>query len=366
MNRKRPLDVLACGRLILLAAALLGVSRPAEAAPYPPSERKITIDWSTQRRVGWGSDNWPVTWAADGKAYSVWGDGGGFEQRYAYVSIGVATLTGRTAATIGGVNLIGGYRPTIAPCLPLLRGTIPEYRSWAGCQGATHAKGYGVLALGGDLYVWTHPGSCGEEYRNATLHRLRLGTNRWTSASWSWHGKFSPTFVQAGQDHRDGEWIHLYAIRQQVRSGHARCLKAMGAPTGEVLLARARRGSDLLQQDAWQWWNGKGWGDGADKVAILKEPAGLGPKISGIYLKESRRYILVTEVGAFARGRMAFYEAPAPMGPWTKLLATDFPPTTFFAQILPQTVRGNRFTIGFSGMYEYDALMLVEASIQPR
>jgi hypothetical protein len=361
MKRKRLLNVLAIGLLILLAAAT-----PAEAAPYPDSKRKITLEWQTQRRLAWGSDNWPASWGADGKTYAVWGDGGGFEKRYSYVSIGIAALTGTTAATLEGVNLIGGYQPTIAACVPLLRGTIAEYRSWSKCPGHAHAKGYGVLALGSDLYVWTHPGSCVEEYRNATLHRLRIGTNQWTSATWSWFGQFSPTFVQAGQDHQDSVWIHLYAIRQQVRSGQARYLSPMGAPKGEVLLARAKRDADLLRADAWQWWNGRRWGDGTVKAAVFTEPAGIGPKISAIYLKDPGRYILVTEVGAFSGGRMAFHEAPSPMGPWTKLLEIDFPPSTFFANILPQSVRGNRFTIGFSGMGAYDALMLVDASIQPR
>jgi hypothetical protein len=352
--------------LVLLADATLSTGAPAEAAPYPASRYQLTIDWQTQRRLAQGSDNWATSWAADGKAYTIWGDGGGFGKRSPYVSMGIAALTGKTAATIEGTNLIGGYQPTIAPCLPLLRGTIAEYRSWASCKGGAHAKSYGILAVDSDLHVWTHPGSCSEEYRNATLHRAQLGTNRWTSASWSMVGLISPAFAQAGQDHQDSDWIHLYAVRQQIKNPRSKCLSPMGSPEGQVVLARAQRGADLLERNAWQWWDGAGWGDGTVKAAVFEEPAGIGPKISATYLKELDRYILVTEIGAFGGARMAFYEGNSATGPWRKLLETKFPPTTFYATILPQTVQGDRFTIAFTGGGQYDALMLVDASISPR
>jgi hypothetical protein len=310
-----------------------------------------------------------MTWAADGKVYTIWGDGGGFTARNPYVSLGLASLTGATAATIRGTSLIGGHAPRLAPCIPRLSNTLAEDRFWAGCQGRAHAKSYGLLALGRDLYVWTQPGSCRPEYGNAALHRNRLGTNRWTSAGWKLTGLFSPTFVQNGRDHGDGGgFVHLYAVRIDIRDRDARCLSVMGQPTGEVVLARARQGADLLDRRSWRWWDGSGWGDGRVKAAVFRDHQGIGPKISATYVAGLRRYVLVTEVGASAGGTLAFYESFRPQGPWRKLAQAKFPGTTFLATIVPSSVRrgGTRFTVAFTGGQENDALNLVDARLERR
>lgn len=358
-------------RAAAVVAPLLGALGPAApptlAASYPLSPLRIAFDWTSVRRLAEGSDNWPVTWAADGRVYTIWGDGGGFAGRFPYVSIGLGALTGATAATIRGVSLIGGDRPAIAPCFPFLPGTLPETRPWAGCQGKAHAKSYGVLALGDALYAWTQPGSCRPEYGNATLHRNRLGTNEWASAGWELTGLFSPTFVQKGRDHAVGGYVHLYAVRIAVREPDAPCLSVMGTPVGEVVAARARKDADLLDRRAWAWWNGSGWGDGAVKAPMFREPAGIGPKISATYVPGLGRFVLVSEVGGSAGGRIAFHESPWATGPWRELGEFRFPGTTFLATIMPQSLRPDgRLTVGFTGGQENDALNLVDARIVPR
>jgi hypothetical protein len=347
------------------ASLLASWSHPV-SADVAWSDYRVVINWRTQRKMASGSDNWPVTWAADGKTYTIWGDGGGFTSRFPYVSLGLASLTGSSAGAMKGTTLIGGHNPKIAPCFPRLRNTIAENRSWAGCKGRSHAKSYGLLALNKDLYAWTQPGSCKPEYGNATLHRNKLGTNQWTSANWKLTGLFSPTFVQKGQNHKDGDFIHLYAVRIDIRHENARCLSVMGTPTGEVVLARARKGANLLDQGSWQWFNGRGWG-GSTKAAVFRNPAGLGPKISATYLKSIKRYVLITEVAGSANGTLAFYESPNPQGPWKKMLQSRFPGTTFMGTIIPHTVRsGNKFTVGFTGGQAHDALNLVDAQIVRR
>lgn len=358
---------------VLVAAStvtsIAGVALPvgigsAEAAPLPFSDYRLVFNWKSQRRLASGSDNWPVTWAADGKVYTIWGDGGGFTARHPYVSIGLASLTGNTAATIKGTSLIGGHNPRLADCFPLLPNTIAENRSWAGCKGKSHAKSYGMLALGSDLYAWTQPGSCRPEYGNATLHRNKIGTNQWSSAGWKLTGLFSPTFVQKGKNHADGSYIHLYAVKIDIRHQSAKCLSVMGTPTGEVVLARARKGANLLDQKVWEWWNGSGWGDGRVKATVFRDPYGIGPKISATYLAGIKRYVLITEVAGSGDGTMAFYESPNPNGPWKKMIQTKFPGTTFMATIMPQSLRGDRqLTVGFTGGQEHDALNLVDAQI---
>src|SRR5688572_6458484 len=88
------------GSLFSLAAAAFtfAVTANAADAPYPrsPVLRGWTIDWSTHQRQAPGSDNWPMTWAADDHLYTAWGDGGGFggSNSDGRVSLGVARVEG--------------------------------------------------------------------------------------------------------------------------------------------------------------------------------------------------------------------------------------------------------------------------------
>ncbi|MFO1073726.1 MAG: hypothetical protein U1E17_13850 [Geminicoccaceae bacterium] len=356
--------VRACG---LVLAALLVACPPARTASAadPRDDYRLVIDWPSLRQLAAGSDNWPMSWAADGSVLTMWGDGGGFGSRFPYVSLGLAALTGDRAATVAGGNLIGGMAPTIAPCIPRLAGTLAESRSWAACQGMAHAKSYGLLALGRSLYAWMQPGSCRTEYDGATLQRNELGTNAWVSADWRLTGLMSPTFVQKGQDHAASAVVHLYAVRRAIRDPQAPCLSVMGRPDGEILLARASRKDDLLQRSAWQWWTGTGWSREAEGAPVYREPAGIGPKLSATFLPARQRYLLILEIGGSETGQLRFMDSARPFGPWRTVLDVRFPGTTFMATILPQTVREDGFTLGFTGTGPQDALNLVDVRLEP-
>ena len=54
----------------------------ASQPPYPPSPVIAGIEWAPAAslvRLSTGSDNWPLTWAADDRLYTAYGDGRGFE-----------------------------------------------------------------------------------------------------------------------------------------------------------------------------------------------------------------------------------------------------------------------------------------------
>lgn len=117
--------------------SLLGVSAVAQSSPYPPSEaiRDIQFDWSSHMRLATGSDNWPITWAADNNQYVVWGDGGGF----------------------GGTNSIGRSSLGVAR----IEGNWHDFKAtnvWGGYKSEnTHqitGKSYGLVSVGGTLYMW--------------------------------------------------------------------------------------------------------------------------------------------------------------------------------------------------------------------
>ena len=101
---------------------------PTPVSPYPPSAAipGVGLDWSTYRRLAPGSDQWPMTWAADGTVYASFQDGGGFgtaaQVRASVVSIGLAALAG-TGGGADGLrwterNIKGA--PTAAPATTAL------------------------------------------------------------------------------------------------------------------------------------------------------------------------------------------------------------------------------------------------------
>lgn len=150
------------------SAYLLALTVDAHAQPYPASSviRGVSFDRASLESSAPGSDNWPMTWAADGHQYAAFGDGGGFggDNSLGRVSLGLARIEG-TAADHRGVNVNGGQSPEHASTLS--------------------GKSYGVLAIGDVLYLWRSPGSGPTNYSEARLMRSDDGGASFTEASWS-------------------------------------------------------------------------------------------------------------------------------------------------------------------------------------
>ena len=137
-----PVDGHLLHRVATSAAALVLVlvtAHAAEAAeqPYPNSTAVpgIFFRWDTHRQLALGSDNWPLTWSADGHQYASFGDGGGFggSEVTGRVSLGFARVEG-PADGYRGVNVWGGARAETA--------------------AKFNGKSRGILAIGTDLYMW--------------------------------------------------------------------------------------------------------------------------------------------------------------------------------------------------------------------
>jgi hypothetical protein len=153
------------------AAALLagqgaaGAEAPA-GAPYPPSLVIVGLDWapakSIVRRAG-GSDNWPITWADDGRLYTAYGDGHGFEPKVREkLSLGLARVEGG-AGSFKGENV----------------------RSPSGEQkggGAAGRKASGMLMVGGTLYMWAR--NADRKGKGSQLAWSADHGRRWTWGSW--------------------------------------------------------------------------------------------------------------------------------------------------------------------------------------
>src|SRR5688572_28010306 len=85
-------------RFFCICAVGLAVQAGAQKLPYPVGDVIKGVKWDTASRIqyGQGSDQWPMTWAADDQLYAAWGDGWGWSREKAEPkkSIGVTRIEG--------------------------------------------------------------------------------------------------------------------------------------------------------------------------------------------------------------------------------------------------------------------------------
>ena len=162
-----------------------------QKAPYPPSRYITGIEWASKEsiiRLANGSDNWPVTWADDGRLYTAYGDGWGFKPRVEKkLSLGLARVTG-SPPNIAGLNIRSATAERVG-------------------QGQAGLKASGMLCMDGLLYMWV---------RNAKNSQLTWSDDRgktWEWAIWKFTTSFGyPTFLNLGL---------LPAARPICRGGYA-------------------------------------------------------------------------------------------------------------------------------------------------
>jgi len=298
--------------------------------PYPPSTAitDMQFDWKTYKRQAEDSDNWPATWAEDGTVYTTYGDGGGFGEdagTKAYVSLGLAKLTGNSARTLSGQNLIGGLNPSLATCFPALGGLVDQ-RTAAGrtppCAGKGRAgKIYSLLALDGTLYAWITPGSNEQAYQESRLHKAPIGTANWTRASWAFNAQsgslhiVSPMFMQADRNLSGSDFVYAYAVGYAPVSGFALQRSREG---GQAYLMRAPKNADLTQQGVWTFYAGSTSngpifsGQQSAAKPVFKDPKGINWMIGATYVPTIRRYLLVTQYEETFSGKIGVFEASSP------------------------------------------------------
>jgi hypothetical protein len=332
--------------------------RPMGAAPYPPSPviERVEFDFASHRRLAPGSDNWPMTWAADGHQYTAWGDGGGFggSNSKGRVTLGVARVEG-DAADYRGVNVWGGFEPEHPP-------------QFGG-------KSYGILSVAGVLYLWVVP-QPGPHLREC---RLAWSTDRgatWRQADWAFRfeeGLTIPTFLNFGRDYagaRDG-YVYSYFIEPQwgpESSSTGNHSFDVHKP-GHIHLSRAPRAA-LLERAAHEFFAGRDaagkpkWSPNvADKQPVFVDPEGVGWNVSVSHHPGLRRCLLATEHGATHVGRFGLFDAPEPWGPWTTVAYEEnwgeghVEVSAFFWSFPTKwlSTDGQRFTMVFTGKNSNDS-----------
>jgi hypothetical protein len=324
------------------------VEPPADP-PYPASAHVAAFvpDFTRLVLMAPGSDNWAITWGADGAQYATWGDGGGFggTDQDGRVSLGVARIEG-SPPDFRGTNLWGGK----------------DARAPATFEG----KSYGILSVDGVLYLWVGPGAGIESYRESRLASSRDGGLTWTRADWAFPESTDlamPTLLQFGRDGagaRD-EWVYSYFIRRTNRGPRLQVHRP-----GAIDLARAPRGR-ILERDAWEFFAGSDAGGTprwtADETArrpVFEDPAGVGWCVSATYLPGIDRIVLCTEHQHSFHGNLGMFESVEPWGPWGTIAYTwgfgvpHVRGRSFFWTFAPAWCSGTDAVLVFSGIEELD------------
>lgn len=323
--------------VLLLITSMLFLKTPstvlAQPSPvYPASTVISSIEWdiASKRTLAPGSDNWAITWAADGHQYTTWGDGGGFggtNNRWGgRVSLGFARIEGGKDDYVG-VNLWGGKN--------------------AQNPARFTGKSYGIISIDGVLYMWRgHQDAPGENvYGTSSLYRSTDASASWEATSVTYNaGFFTPTFLQFGQDYsgaRD-QYVYVYAPEQKTTDWEVN-------KPGELMLARVDK-SRITDIAAYEFFAGvdsrnqPSWtSDIKARKPVFNDPVNGIMRTSVSYNPGLDRYFLTTQqVSRYWEDdyHVGIYDSSTPWGPWTTvefanaeelgLISADYWKTVFF------------------------------------
>jgi hypothetical protein len=194
-------------------------------------------------------------------------------------------------------------------------------------QGREGKKGWGILGVGGSLYLWL--GHADEKGGAAQLAWSRDHARTWTFADWKFAEFGLLGFVNYGKNYqgaRDG-WVYTYSHDGPLAD----------TPASRFVLLRAPK-DRLAERDAWEFFQtldsrGKPrWTPNiAQRGSVFTNPDGC-LRSAMTYCAPLRRYLwwqqIPQPVGHPDRGDtrydggFAVYDAPEPWGPWTTAFFT--------------------------------------------
>ena len=278
---------------------------------YPQSARIKEVRWGSKDdiiRQARDGDNWPVTWAADDALYTTWGDGTGFPPKVEKkLSCGFARILGSP---------------------PEFKGQNIRSRDEQLGQGRNGLKGWGILAVGDELYLWL--GHANKHGGAARLARSEDAAQTWTFADWQFSEFGLVGFVNYGRAYAGAEDEFVYAYSHDGPRADS--------PADRFILMRAPK-DRLMEKDAWQFFNQltatgqPTWSDDIEKRGGVFHNEGASLRSAMTYNAGLGRYLwwqqVPQPVGHADRGDTRFdggfaiYDAPKPWGPWTTAYFTS-------------------------------------------
>jgi hypothetical protein len=277
--------------------AVPGLRRP----PYPPSGHILRVEWAPAAEIvrqAPGSDNFPITWGDDGRLYTAYGDGWGFEPKLTEkLSLGLSVISD-SPPRIFGENL---RSPSI------------EQKG----DGLSGRKASGLLMVDGILYLMA---------RNAGNSRLAWSRDRgrtWTWSTWTFDVSFgAPTFLNFGRNYDGARDRFVYLYSHDSDSAYK--------PANVMVLARVPK-DRMTDRSAYEFFEGLEEGrprwtaDVSRRGPVFTFPANC--YRSGItYNAGLRRYLwsqTLPDTDPRFAGGFGIYDAPEPWGPWTTVFFTE-------------------------------------------
>ena len=294
--------------LVLLLPIFIRLTALPGAEPqaaYPPSKAIRSIEWapvSSIVRMARDGDNWPVTWGQDDAIYTTWGDGTGFNPKVERkLSCGFARVVG-PAEGFTGTNI-----------------RSPAEQLGAGRKGK---KGWGILSIGGTLYLWL--GHADLNGGGMQLAWSRDYGRSWTFADWRFDDFGMIGFINFGRDYSQARDEYVYAYSHDGPRADT--------PAGQFILMRVPK-ARLTERTAWEFYMGcrpdgrVDWtSDKNQRVAVFQNQDSC-LRSAMTFCAGLKRYLWWQQIplpeGARDRGDTRFeggfaiYDAPEPWGPWT-------------------------------------------------
>ena len=278
-----------------IAAAATG-SESESAAPYPPSPIIGEVRWAppdTVVRKASGSDNWPITSAADGTMYTAYGDGWGFEPKVKEkLSLGFARIVG-TPSDFTGVNV---------------RSSTGETRG----DGPRGKKASGMLMVDGVLYLLARNAD------NSQVASSADGGKTWAWCDWRFTESFGcPTFLNFGPDYDGARDEFVYVYSPDTDTAYI--------PADRMVAARVAK-DRITRREAYEFFerlDERGnpvWTRDIDRRGAAFENSGHCGRSIVSYNRGLGRYLWVqvlTGDDPEERTGLAIYDADQPWGPWT-------------------------------------------------
>lgn len=285
----------------LFPCLVLDVTQEAygQNAPYPPSPAISDVVWGSQViREGAGSDGWPTTWADDGKLYTSWADGFGFNSsNKPKKSLGFSTVTG-SAQSFTGVDF-----------------SSPSGEQTGG--GPSGKKASGMLMVNGTLYMWVR--NANNSGKQCQLAKSTNHGSTWTWSNWKFAEFGFCTFINFGKNYAGARDTYVYMVSPNSPSAYNK--------TNHMILTRVPKGQ-IMSKSAYEFFKGLDSNGNPTWASSIsqRQPVFTNPGQclrSGIsYNAGLGRYIWWQHLpgdnyDTRNSGGFGIYDAPEPWGPWT-------------------------------------------------
>ncbi|MGK7397303.1 MAG: hypothetical protein ACNS62_22190 [Candidatus Cyclobacteriaceae bacterium M3_2C_046] len=341
----------------IIAICIIGLTAQrinCQTLPYPPSNYFEGVSWDTTsiKQFGQGSDQWPMTWAADGNMYAAWGDGWGWN----------ADKEAMDKKSIGISRIKGAW------------GDLAAEDLWGEGPGSQFGKPEALIAFENKIYMFWTSGDSKYEHDSYAAVSEDSGKN--------WHLIHKKVFwyapsgfrvrgiAQYGKDYQDAKDDYLYIYFGMNRHP-------------DIFLARVQK-EKIFDGLAYEWFryrkpdgSARWTRDFSHKAVVFQDNNAYAWHLSIVYHPKYDKIILAKphfdkdddpdQIRIYETGinGLGIFDAPTPWGPWTSVYYNDsfYDGLIKFNYVIPAKFlnkESDSFILGWSGWPEYDNITFIK------